>query len=109
MRRLAFKGGTALKKCYFADYRFSEDLDFTLTEETAFEVDVTVREILVYPLIARPVLRAYEEYSDLPEEADLQVYSLSEIGGEKAVAIRDRARTEPRDIHDLAFSSTEAT
>jgi predicted nucleotidyltransferase component of viral defense system len=26
---LAFKGGTALKKCYFGDYRFSEDLDFT--------------------------------------------------------------------------------
>ncbi|WP_237394805.1 nucleotidyl transferase AbiEii/AbiGii toxin family protein [Methylacidimicrobium sp. AP8] len=31
---LAFKGGTALKKCYFADYRFSADLDFTLLKET---------------------------------------------------------------------------
>jgi predicted nucleotidyltransferase component of viral defense system len=28
--RLAFKGGTALKKIYIPDYRFSEDLDFTL-------------------------------------------------------------------------------
>jgi predicted nucleotidyltransferase component of viral defense system len=28
-----FKGGTCLKKCYFETYRFSEDLDFTLTEE----------------------------------------------------------------------------
>jgi uncharacterized protein len=27
---LAFKGGTALRRCYFPDYRFSEDLDFTL-------------------------------------------------------------------------------
>ena len=27
---LAFKGGTALKKTYFEDYRFSEDLDFTV-------------------------------------------------------------------------------
>lgn len=35
--RLAFKGGTALKKCYFADYRFSQDLDFTLIEETSWE------------------------------------------------------------------------
>src|SRR3990167_9311334 len=26
---LVFKGGTALKKCYFGDYRFSEDLDYT--------------------------------------------------------------------------------
>lgn len=28
-RNLVFKGGTCLKKCYFPDYRFSEDLDFT--------------------------------------------------------------------------------
>ena len=27
---LIFKGGTVLKKAYFPDYRFSEDLDFTL-------------------------------------------------------------------------------
>ena len=26
---LIFKGGTCLKKCYFKNYRFSEDLDFT--------------------------------------------------------------------------------
>jgi len=26
---LVFKGGTALKKCYFGQYRFSEDLDFS--------------------------------------------------------------------------------
>lgn len=26
---LVFKGGTALKKCFFGDYRFSEDLDFS--------------------------------------------------------------------------------
>ena len=31
--RLVFKGGTALKRCYFGDYRFSEDLDFTLAGE----------------------------------------------------------------------------
>jgi len=35
--RLVFKGGTALKKCYFPDYRFSEDLDFTLVEPLGFE------------------------------------------------------------------------
>jgi hypothetical protein len=34
---LAFKGGTAIKKCYIPDYRFSEDLDFTLREEISFE------------------------------------------------------------------------
>lgn len=32
---LVFKGGTALKKIYFPDYRYSEDLDFTLRKEIA--------------------------------------------------------------------------
>src|SRR5713101_6515867 len=41
--RLAFKGGTALKRCYFGDYRFSEDLDFTLTSDVPFE---TIRKEL---------------------------------------------------------------
>ncbi len=36
-RRIAFKGGTALKRCYFGDYRFSGDLDFTLLEPTPLE------------------------------------------------------------------------
>src|SRR5665647_2151398 len=29
-KSIVFKGGTVLKKVYFEDYRFSEDLDFTL-------------------------------------------------------------------------------
>lgn len=29
-KKWLFKGGTALRKCYFAEYRFSEDLDFTV-------------------------------------------------------------------------------
>ncbi|HRH40296.1 MAG TPA: nucleotidyl transferase AbiEii/AbiGii toxin family protein, partial [Pyrinomonadaceae bacterium] len=31
---LVFKGGTVLKKFYFEDYRFSEDLDFTLLDNS---------------------------------------------------------------------------
>ena len=30
---LVFKGGTALKRCYFGDYGFSEEMDFTLLQE----------------------------------------------------------------------------
>lgn len=29
-----FKGGTCLRKCYFSDYRFSEDLDFTILNKS---------------------------------------------------------------------------
>ena len=33
-KTLSFKGGTVLKKVYFEDYRFSEDLDFTLLDDS---------------------------------------------------------------------------
>ena len=35
--KLAFKGGTALRRCHFPEYRFSEDLDFTLLQSISFE------------------------------------------------------------------------
>jgi uncharacterized protein len=155
---LAFKGGTALKRCYFGDYRFSEDLDFTLRADGPFDpirqelepvfaevrravgatirfahedkqahqnsytfylsyegplpatarpkevkVDITIREEVVFPLESRRVLRAYEEYQDLPEDAEVLAYSLSEIATEKVVALLDAARTEPRDLYDIWF------
>jgi predicted nucleotidyltransferase component of viral defense system len=34
-KTIVFKGGTVLKKVYFEDYRFSEDLDFTLLNAAA--------------------------------------------------------------------------
>ena len=37
-QKLILKGGTCLRKCYFRDYRFSEDLDFTSTN-TDFALD----------------------------------------------------------------------
>lgn len=37
-----FKGGTCLKKCYFETYRFSEDLDFTVTNPDHFNVEFLV-------------------------------------------------------------------
>lgn len=37
---LAFKGGTAIKKMYVPDYRFSEDLDFTLLETNTTDADL---------------------------------------------------------------------
>lgn len=41
-----FKGGTCLHKCFFKDYRFSEDLDFTLLD-AGFEVNKTfIRKIM---------------------------------------------------------------
>jgi predicted nucleotidyltransferase component of viral defense system len=49
---LAFKGGTALKRCYFADYRFSEDVDFTLRQTLPFE-EIRTRLEPVYAAVAQ--------------------------------------------------------
>lgn len=38
-----FKGGTCLKKCFFETYRFSEDLDFTLLDESQIDEDFLQR------------------------------------------------------------------
>lgn len=46
-----FKGGTCLKKCYFETYRFSEDLDFTLTDESHLDANfliATFREVTAW-------------------------------------------------------------
>ncbi|WP_353616855.1 nucleotidyl transferase AbiEii/AbiGii toxin family protein [Cytophaga sp. FL35] len=40
-----FKGGTCLRKCYFPDYRFSEDLDFTSTNPEFALDKKTLKEI----------------------------------------------------------------
>lgn len=37
-----FKGGTCLKKCYFETYRFSEDLDFTITNQDSLNEDFLI-------------------------------------------------------------------
>ena len=60
-----------------------------------------MREHLVFPLEERSVLRGYEEFSDLPDNRLIRVYSLAEIATEKTIALADRARNEPRDLYDL--------
>ena len=55
---LIFKGGTCLKKCYFPEYRFSEDIDFTssrtdfiLDEKLVNEIIAIVKKRTEIPLI----------------------------------------------------------
>ncbi|MFN7098037.1 MAG: nucleotidyl transferase AbiEii/AbiGii toxin family protein [Gammaproteobacteria bacterium] len=51
-----FKGGTCLKKCYFDTYRFSEDLDFTVTNSSIYSknfIENALNEIadVVYEMV----------------------------------------------------------
>lgn len=70
------------------------------------KVDITSNEVLSFPLEDRPVLRGYMEFSDLPENRPILVYSLNEIAAEKTVALTDPARNEPRDLYDLWLEET---
>jgi len=153
--KLAFKGGTALRRCWFDDYRFSEDLDFTLIRPISLEdilkglneifatveadsglriafdredrhghqnshtfylsyqgplpavndvkVDITINEVLCFPLQDRPIQRTYDRFDDLPEGPTVRVYALEEIVVEKLLALSERARNEPRDLYDLWY------
>jgi hypothetical protein len=84
-------------------YTFYLRYDGPLPARGTVKVDITIREQLVFPLENRPVLRAYDEFADLPDGRVVQTYSLAEIMSEKVVALADRARNEPRDLYDLWY------
>lgn len=47
IENFVFKGGTCLKKNYFQDYRFSEDLDFTLLDKRYIIDDGFFKKIII--------------------------------------------------------------
>ena len=83
---LVFKGGTALRKCYFGDYRFSEDLDFSGLKgvPTGAEMESLVKEV------CDVAVRLLDEYA--PVEIACGRYSEREPhpGGQEAFTIRAR-------------------
>jgi hypothetical protein len=71
-------------------------------------VDITISEILLFPVELLPVRRAYAEFDDVPADRSISLYSLNEIATEKIVALQDWARNEPRDLYDLWFLTSHA-
>jgi predicted nucleotidyltransferase component of viral defense system len=89
-------------------YTFYLRYDGPLPAPNNVKVDITLDEVLVFPVERLPVLQAYEEFQDLPKDRRIAVYSLNEIATEKVVALQDRARNEPRDLYDLWYLTTHA-
>ena len=58
--KMAFKGGTCLRKVYFKEYRFSDDLDFTLLGET----DIANLEAKILNAIQQAKTRSNIEFID---------------------------------------------
>ena len=67
------------------------------------KVDITINEVLCFPLQDRPIHRIYDGFDDLPKGPTVKVYDIKEIIVEKLLALSDRARNEPRDLYDLWY------
>ena len=83
---LVFKGGTALRKCYFGDYRFSEDLDFSGLEgvPTGEEMQSSVNEA------CETAVRLLDEYAPVEITCERYVEREPHPGGQEAFTIRAR-------------------
>jgi uncharacterized protein len=83
---LVFKGGTALKKCYFGNYRFSEDLDFSTIGEvpTGSALEYAVKEACV---TAASLL---DEYAPVEIGCERYLEKEPHPGGQEEFTIRAR-------------------
>lgn len=83
---LVFKGGTALKKCYFGDYRFSEDLDFSCLPgvPTGAAMEEAVREAI------SAATKMLDEYAPVELSCERYIEKEPHPGGQEAFTIRAR-------------------
>ena len=100
---IVFKFDREDRQSHENSYTFYLKYEGPLPTGNDVKVDVTLREKLAFPLLELPVLRGYEEFTDLPADRHIRVYSLGEIATEKTLALADRARNEPRDLFDLWY------
>ena len=96
---LAFKGGTVLKKFYFKDYRYSEDLDFTLVDDNLSneEIQNAFKEVFLYVREEANIPLSMEDFG-IHETGNINFYisyvgPLGGTGANKRVKV-DISRTE---------------
>lgn len=147
---LVFKGGTLLRLCYFADYRYSADLDFSAVDGLSTvdaaaavtraldacrrRVEMPTLEILdsnggtawisyVGPLGSKPRtlkldisgdelvethgrLPIKRRWRDIPQDANIEGYTLHEVAAEKLRCIAERQQCRDLfDMHELLHGS----
>ena len=83
---LVFKGGTALKKCYFGDYRFSVDIDFSGVQ------GVPVGEAMELAVMeaCEEAVKFMDEYAPVDVHCDRYREKQPHPGGQEAFTIRAR-------------------
>lgn len=132
---LVFKGGTALKKCWFGDYRFSEDLDFTAigSVPSGVAMETAIKEVgdraaeLMKPYTAVEIVcqrhiernphpggqEAFDIRARFPWHRDLQTHVMVEISMDEKLLIPPQRRavlhdySEPFEFYTQAYTLNE--
>lgn len=77
--KIIFKGGTALRRCHYEDYRFSEDLDFSLTKE--FSQDVILSEFSkIFAWVKNESGVTFEHVRQDPPSENTYTFYISYVG-----------------------------
>ncbi|MEZ5031277.1 MAG: nucleotidyl transferase AbiEii/AbiGii toxin family protein [Saprospiraceae bacterium] len=109
---ITFKGGTVLKKVYFENYRFSEDLDFTLLDddisneqifEWFSEVFEYIRDKANIPL--EIIDKDEQEAPCLPDQQDGINFYISYVGPLGGIGANKRVKVDISRSEQLQFES----
>ncbi|HQB20906.1 MAG TPA: nucleotidyl transferase AbiEii/AbiGii toxin family protein, partial [Bacteroidales bacterium] len=81
-KSIVFKGGTVLKKVYFENYRFSEDLDFTLLDNSISNQQIFqyFKEVFDYIKEETNIPLEFADYNDL-REINFYIKYVGPLGG----------------------------
>ncbi len=85
---LVFKGGTALRKIYFGNYRYSEDLDFTMEREMeASEIREAFESALAYLAKEHNASFRIKEFNSKRHFTDIKIQFVGLKGNKNTISI----------------------
>jgi len=88
LENLIFKGGTAIRKVYFADYRYSENLDFTMREEIAgAEIRTALEDALDYLRTEYNATLRIKDFNSKRHFTDIKVQFVGLKGNKNTITI----------------------
>ena len=100
---IVFKGGTVLKKVYFEDYRFSEDLDFTLLDNSLLNQQIFDYFNEVFEYIREEANIPLEIIDDNEHEDGGINFHISYVGPLGGMGINKRVKVDISKSEKLQF------
>lgn len=102
LNKMVFKGGTAIKKVHYNDFRFSEDLDFTCSEDVSqdilillngkkSEIDFSITEIAKETTVgnSKKLIVKYKGFNNYPNNVRIDL------------SLRENVQLEPSNLKVL--------